>query len=275
MKKSIICIILIFLYFYGILIMGCSTENPLRSPNGTVLILKTYALALEDSSRLLSISNNKIKLNSLNDSLIAQTDTIWYKDPLDTLKNLFGRIDQMIINSRNRDIKELYSFNDKGIYLIGYVTPETAKPYTRFNPPILIYPDSNTVNETSDSKMITLDSKGIQVGEGVITKTDLIRKMSGLIEINGKEEKCYLYELTIKQDAVIQYGEQGLIVPEAIVLSSNLLIGIKSNLIAEWGIRVKQMREAKTNKQNQKKNEMETYLELNIYNQINVGDKMK
>lgn len=256
--------------------IGCSAENPLRFPNGTILVSKTYELAIEDSSNILSMSNNKIKLNSFNDSLIVRTDTLWYNGTDNQIgEKVFGRIDQMVVNSRNREIKELYRYEINGVSLLGYITSDTAKPYIKYTPPLLIYPIINTVNETIDSKMITISSDGNAIGEGIRTQSILKRKINGSITINGQEEKCYLYELTLKQDAIAQYGEQGLIVPEAVVLSSNLLIGSNSSLIAEWGIRVRQKKEELTNRQNEKYKEAETYLELNIYKAINNREKRK
>lgn len=271
MKKRVIFLLLIFVF-----ITGCNDNNTLRSPNGTLLISKTYQLALEDTNKIITQENNVFKIKEFEDSLHTRTDTIWYKEPESTkYEKVFGKIDQIVINSRNREVKELYKIESGKTYLVGYITTDTTKPYTKFNPPVIIYPEKDTKEEINISKMQTISGEGVEIGNGVKVKTELRLGKTGAIEINGSKEEFYLYELTIKQDAVIQYGDQGLIVPEAIELSSKMLIGIKSGLIAEWGIRLKQKEEERETLREEARKESERYLEINIYQQVTKKEKSK
>ena len=82
--------------------------------------------------------------------------------------------------------------------------------------------------------------------------------------INGREDEYFLYELTLTQDVEISYGEQGLIVPEAILLKSDLLYCTSIGLVAEWGLRTKPK---ETNGQGDKP-VMDVYCEVNKYYQL-------
>ncbi|MGD8777843.1 MAG: hypothetical protein PVH88_02660 [Ignavibacteria bacterium] len=87
----------------------------------------------------------------------------------------------------------------------------------------------------------------------------------GKIQIEGVQEEFYLYELTIQQDTKINYGEQGLILPDAVTIKSSLLYIKGKGLIAEWGKKIKQT----AKKMNNGEPAREPYLELNIYYKIN------
>jgi hypothetical protein len=180
-------------------------------------------------------------------------------------------VDQVVINSRNKNIEELYIFENKGVYLAGYVSAGILKSYTKLDPPVIIQPSLDKEKDSTISymKKWNTDKKNYDGGIKTKSKTELKRK--GIILINNKEEDFYLYELTISQDAIIAYGEQGLIVPEAIILKSNILYGDKTGLVAEWGIRSKKIEEeTKDGKQ-----ELENYLELNKYYMLNRGGVRK
>jgi hypothetical protein len=245
---------------------GCSRTNTLRFPNGTTVLVKSYAIAVSDTGSVATQENGAYRINIPDDSLLCRCDTVRYIEPDVALyKPIFGRIDQVVINSRNPQVTELYRFEKRAVLLAGYVTADSVHPYTRFEPPLIILSKPGITSDTTISQMIISDQTGHSTGENVKVKSIVIHKQSGRFIIDGIPEECHLYELTITRDAVVTFGGQDLIVPEAVVLHSNLLYTKDRGLIAEWGLRVRPKSQANVPGQP----EMETYLEFNHYSNSN------
>lgn len=249
------------------LLTVCNSVTKLHYPNGTTVKTKTYELNISDTNSILKFRNNTFLINSFNDSLLKKTDTIYFIDADSSIsKNIFGHIDQVVIYKRNPKIKELYRFEAGGVYLVGYITADTLNPYNKFEPPLIILPDIDKEKDSTISVMYTFDKNGNKNKKSKKTKTLIELKKSGRIMIKDKEEECFLYELTISQDAIVGYGQQGLIVPDAISLSSDLLYVKNLGLIAEWGIRSRTKLQSDKYPENEiEKSGTERYLELTIY----------
>jgi hypothetical protein len=57
------------------------------------------------------------------------------------------------------------------------------------------------------------------------------------VEVEGQQENCILYELTLIADARIAFGGQNLVVPNAIAMRSMMLVGETKGLLCEWSIK--------------------------------------
>jgi len=246
-----------------VFITRCQRVTNLRFPNGSVIKAEVYTLSVSDTSKIITVNDDLIHLNAFPDSSLSRIDTLTYHKPQPgLLKKIFGRIDQVGTNSRNLRVTELYRFKNGSVYLVGYVNHDSARPYTLFDPPLIILPDETTTADTTIATMFTLDQNGICSSDGVTIKSIICLKKRGRIIMDKTVVNCYLYELTLLQDAVINFGEQGLIVPEAIVISSNLLYAGGRGLLAEWKIRTYPKVENKIASQS------ETDLEFNCYSKI-------
>ncbi|MFH1197917.1 MAG: hypothetical protein V1720_19605 [bacterium] len=254
---------IIFLFCsFVFLFQGCNSRNPLRPENGTVLVVETYELSLSDTSNIFRTENNSLIIDSFRDSLLTRIDTVYFKVPTEEIdEDISGRIDQVVINSCNRNTFELYRFENDKIYLAGYMTDGMEKKYTVFDPPLVILIPIDEKIDSIKSMMKNYSGENKTPGKEKAVKSliRLIRK--GKITIAGVEEEYYRYELTISQDESIQFGENNLVVPEAVILTSNVLYGNSSGIIAEWGLRTKQ----KNDTGNVTENKIAAYLEFNKY----------
>ncbi|MGD8777839.1 MAG: hypothetical protein PVH88_02640 [Ignavibacteria bacterium] len=257
------------LYFLSasLIFINCTQEtNSLRTLNGSVLEAKTYQLELSDTNKILTKLNDLYSLNTFDDSLITKTDTIFHKIPNPgEYEKLFGKVDQTVIYNSNKNVKELYRFESEKVFLAGYVYDNDEKQYNKFNPPLIILPHADTIIDTTFSLMMKWNPRKKIFEGGLNTKSSVKLIKRGKLQIENVQEEFYLYELTIQQDTKINYGEQGLILPDAITLKSNLLYLKDRGLIAEWCIRIKQT----TGKANKGEPTREPYLELNKYYKIN------
>lgn len=220
---------------------SCTTNIPkLRNQNGTILHTQVWNLPLCDTSKILIREGENYALNFPDDSLVVNTNTIKFEAPeAGKYESIFGKIDQKVINSNNKNITELYLFDEGAVYLAGYASLYETESYTRFNPQLIILPTIDSSIDTSKAVMESRDKEESSFKEGITTRSRVKLLKQGKINLGGKEEEFYEYELTISRDMKISYGEQGLIVPEAIMLKSVLVYTKDSGIIAEWGIRTK------------------------------------
>lgn len=259
---------ILFFISASLLFVNCTNQadvNSLRIPNGSVIQSQTYHLE-SDTSKIFTNVNGVYSLGLFDDSLITKTDTIFYKAPQSReYEEIFGKIDQEVIYNSNKSVKELYSFKNGQVFLVGYLYDNEEKQYNKFNPSLKILPAANVIIDTTSSKMMEWNVQKKEFEEGLNTKSIVKLLKKGKIQIDSTEEEFYLYELTIEQDTKINYGEQGLILPGAVTIKSSLLYVKGKGLIAEWGSRIKQTAE----KMNNDEPIRELYLEMNTYSKIN------
>ncbi|MCF8261705.1 MAG: hypothetical protein K9J12_13085 [Melioribacteraceae bacterium] len=221
---------------------ACSDHNKLRAPNGTELRADVYELQLEDTSRIFTLLDGIGKIYIPHDSLRIRTDTIRYQSlPKDYHDNLFGKFDQLVTNSRNHNVKEIYLFENNSVYLTGYFVSGLVKNYTKFTPPLVVVSDINTPIDSTTSLMQKWNEDKNEFDKGVKTKSVIRLKEEGKIFVDDVEDDFCLYEQTISRDELVYFGAQELIVPDVIYLKSNLLYGLETGLLAEWGLRKKRV----------------------------------
>lgn len=227
-------------FLIGILILliaGCSNQKQAGYPNGSVLENISWHLPLRDSLNILKLKNGIWQLPVIADSIQTTKSYTYFRKPLVTkYGKQLGKIDQERISSSDTNIVQFYSLGGSGLRLTGYTNNDTAKPLTVFDPPLIIQPAELNKKAVSHSLMKTWS--GNKFDKGLKTTATITPKEKGeYINSTGDKKTAVLYNLTITRDAIIQYGKNNLIVPEAVFLSSNILAGNNGQLILEWGIR--------------------------------------
>lgn len=263
--KKIVSVYLFLLLSAIVLSIGCDSKIELRFKNDSIIKSETLELSLSDTNKIFIHENSSLKLNLFEDMNRSRTDTLYYKKAeSNRYEKIFGKIDQVIINTKSKNSIELYRFDSNKVFLAGYITKDSIEHYTLFSPPLIILTNPEIKFDSTISIMKTFSENNLIEKTGVNVKSTISLMRSGIINFQDKEEKFFLYELTISKDEIFNYGGQGLIIPDAVLLKSNLLYGEKSGLIAEWGIRSKQ----NNPEQSPNKQEIETFLEYNIYSFI-------
>lgn len=227
-------------YFTAIiflLITGCSNHKQAAYPNGTILEDISWQLPLKDSLNILKSEDGVWKLPVDADSIHTTKSYTYFRKPRITkYGKQLGKIDQERVNSSDTNIVQFYRFGDSGLQLVGYTNKDTAKPLTIFDPPLLIQPA--ILNQKVVGHCLMKTWSGNKFDKGLKTKVTIApEEKRKYTDSKGNDKYATLYSLTITRDAIIQYGKNNLVVPEAVYLSSNILAGDNGQLILEWGIR--------------------------------------
>jgi hypothetical protein len=179
-----------------------------------------------------------------------------------------GRIDQEVVHSNDTNSIEFYRFEKGNILLLGYATPDTSKPVTVFEPPLIIIPLNLKELEkpfTSSGTMKTWN--GNKYDEGFkstysIKKTGVGRFLSE----DGTEKSATLCENTFSRDVTMQYGQTNLIVPDAMTLTSSSILNEEKGVVLEWSIRSRKV-ETNPNKIPNRDRDRELYIEITLHGQ--------
>ncbi len=122
-----------------------------------------------------------MKLPSVPDSISAETLYTTHRKPqLHNYDEILGRVDQEIVQSKNTAIVEFYRFEKGSAYLVGYTNPDSTKPFTIIDPPLLIMPGNiNELKEAITSAGTSKDWNRDSLVEGYRTTFTISKKESG------------------------------------------------------------------------------------------------
>lgn len=247
-----------------LLLYGCTDKPSLWPESGISKEISIFELPLSDTNLILVEENNVYSIAQFNDSLLRTVEIVSYQEPKSTLiKEIPYTINQQVVHRNNTNASAFYSFQKGIVKLAGYTTKDTLKPLTIFNNPLVILPLKNVQGDTTTSFMYTWNKEKMSFEKGQKAKSKVQLIKTGTLRLKNTKEPFYLYSLTLSQDVILNYGEQKLILPEAIVIKSFLLYGEKSGLILEWGIRTKEVKKEEPSEQ-----ENTAYLELSRYKRI-------
>ena len=171
----------------------------------------------------------------------------------------------------NPKVTEYYRFDNGNVLFLGYATSNTLKPYTIFEPALIISPASINKGTKSSGAMKTFFAQNNSFDKGFNTNLRIIElKQIKLKDISNSHKICNLRELILTRDATVSYGENNLIMPEAIMFKNKLLIDTNGLPIAEWSIKAEkiennnnELEEPGIENQNTKSNKL--YIEFTKY----------
>ena len=244
-----------------LLLVNCRSNIPKTYPDGTILENTTWKVPLKDSVNILSIKNGIWELPEIEETDDYKKKYTYFRNPqINKYKELLGKIDQEEVSSSDTNVVLFYRIDNNGRSLVGYSNPDTTKPLTIFDPPVIIQPAEYNEPIVSSSLMKTWN--GNKLDQGLKTTVSITPKEKGsYIDESGQTKKLNLYILTITHDEIIQYGDNNLIVPDAFSLSSNILAEDNGKFLLEWGIR-----SARTNKTEEYESTPDSlYIEITNY----------
>ena len=240
MYKVFVLILLMFL-------VACSDNHVKWVPTGTTVKATKYRLEIGDTSKILTRNGDGFTLLSPHDSLIINRFSINYTSVNSKANQYFtSEANQQVTNSLTPNITEYYQFKDGNVLLLGYSTGDSLKPYTVFEPALIISPKEIKGKIESSGAMKTFMAEEKTFDDGYNTKLKIkeLKKIKLIASINNSEPSrsnpCSLRELVLSRDATIAYGENNLIMPEAIMFRTKLLIDETGFPIAEWSIKTEE-----------------------------------
>jgi hypothetical protein len=257
-----------FPFIICLLLIGCIKNVPLYwHSNGTIIKDITWEIPVADSSTIFKMDAALWRLPQPPDSITPLITYTTYRTPrLLSYTKLLGRIDQEVVHSNDTDNIEFYRFENGNVLLLGFATPDTMKPLTVFDPPLIIIPFDLKVIEKSFSSSGTMKTwDGNKYNDGYKSTYSITKKGSGrFLTEAGKERNAILCENTFSRDVTMQYGQTNLIVPDAMALTSNSILDEEKGTVLEWGIRSRNV-EAKPEKIPDRDREL--YIEITLHQQ--------
>jgi len=231
--------LLIIFTFLSTLLCCSDYSQPTHWPvNGTVIQKIKWQLPLEDSLNVLQKDGYRWMLPEPSDRIEKQTQTSSFRAPeLTQYSEYLGRVDQEAVHSNQPNSVEFYRFEGNDVLFLGFTTPDTTKPLVMFDPPLVVMPGNLfdlKKDYVSTTTMKKFDKTRNEFIQGDKTKLTIRKLDSGFID--DKNTLAYLFEIKITSDKTIQFGESGLLVPEAVLLKSKILISEEGSLF-EWQVK--------------------------------------
>lgn len=227
------------LTLFLILVFSCSKEKHFWIDNGTILKATKFKIALSDSSKILMAKNHKTILLSPADSLVLNKFILKYSK-LDSNANRYflDNSNQQITSSINSNIIQYYKVENDKVLFVGYSKLNTDNLYTVFEPPLTISLKNNeeTFTSTGIMKTFNYQKKSFDKGFNAKLEVRILNKVS-LLDDN-KTLSCLLRQITLSRDAKYAYGNNNLVLPDAVIMRTNLLTNKEGIPIAEWSIRL-------------------------------------
>lgn len=256
-----------FIPIFLFLFTSCSYKPVKWVANGTIIEATKYRLEISDSSKILVENEEGFTLLVPHDSLLLNKFTISYSN-LDSNTKLYFRTkaNQQVKNTLNPKVTEYYKFDKGNVLFLGYSTSDTLKPYTVFEPALVISPREINKKMKSSGVMKTfiLEKNAFDEGVKATLKTKELKEVKLKDNSNNNIKVCNFREMVLSRDATVSYGKNNLIVPEAIMFKTKLLVDQNGYPIAEWSIKTDKNKNIE-----QKKNEpkRELCIEFTKYKQ--------
>ena len=232
---------ILFLLFTCCLFFYCGDKVPNYWPaNGSSVRNISWYVPLADSSALLHHENNIWTLpRPLNSNQPETTFTHHIKPQKRYLFDAFDKFDQIVTHHSGRIQHEYYRFRRNGVFLLGYSGADSSKLYTIYEPPLLILPDQlNFIDSTLTSETVPKirDAAADSFRTDHTTRLRLTVKQRGQLKIGTTLVPAVLVKMSLSRDATVGFGDQNLIVPDAVMVQSYVLVAPKIGPVLEWEI---------------------------------------
>jgi hypothetical protein len=266
-----------------LLCTSCMHKRPARlwTEHGTSVQNITWEVPLADSATVLQQRRGNWILPHPPDSVKPKVSVTRHMKPDNNpYPDMLGSVDQEVLHEGGTVTKEFYRFDTSGVSLVGYETSDSASLLTIYEPPLLILPASverlDTVFfcETTPKVWNALADSFQQEQK---TRIRLRQLQEGSVRIDSALTPAVLLQMTLSVDGTVGYGGTDLIVPDAIVMQSNILIIEGLGPLLEWGIRSRKKKDEKavvhesdSYVENQSRiEEREYYIEVTLHQKIN------
>jgi hypothetical protein len=226
-----------------VFIMSCSSDKaPLFWPqNGSRFQDVTWEIPVADSASVLIEKGGCWILPLPPDGVHTKIANVSHQKPTrKPYAKQLGRIDQEVVRGMGTAGREFYRFDKKGILLLGTEGSDSTSLLTIYNPPLILFPgnlaslDSAFLNE---SKPRIWNAIADTFKQDFTTRIRLSVKKRGKLMLDSSIVPAVLCKLSLSQDRTVGFGDKDLIVPDAVIMESNVLIAEGIGPVFEWGIR--------------------------------------
>ncbi|UCE19785.1 MAG: hypothetical protein JSV84_05445 [Gemmatimonadota bacterium] len=151
-----------------------------------------------------------------------------------------GRVDQEVLHDSGTVKREFYRFGKEGIMLVGYETRDSTDRLTVYEPPLVLIPKNvSSLNTTFVHEQIpkVWDATGDSFRQEQKTRIRLVVEQKGSVRLDSIAVFALLCDMSLSADKTVPFGGTDLIVPDALIMQSRVLIAQGVGPVLEWGIR--------------------------------------
>ncbi|MBN1466919.1 hypothetical protein JXA02_14290 [candidate division KSB1 bacterium] len=223
--------------------MRCGSKSPLYwPPDGTVLLNQSWNVPLSDSSSVLQKEGEVWILPAPPDTAVEKTYSRHLSARQVTHPDLFEHVDQVVLHDNGTGMTEYYCFRRDGVFVLGY-SRTAGDLHTRYNPPLLFLPNTlknrheTLVHETTPT---LYDAAADSTAAEQKMRIALTLKERGVVRIENRTSPALWVRMRLSQDAVVAYGNDDLVLNDALMMQSDILLVKDFGPILEWGVRSKE-----------------------------------
>ena len=242
-------VILIFSIFTIFFVITCTKDHPYSfwPESGITIKNITWEVSLTDSVSILKKEAGHWILPRPPDFMITKLTVAHYNCPeIQHNRKILKNIDQEVVHEGGSIKREYYRFDKKGVMLLGYEGIEPSHALTVYNPPLILFPsniqrlDTTFVHETIP---IVWNADLTSNHESQKTRIRIKLNEQGTVMIDSILTPAKLCKISLSMDKTVAFGENELIVPDAVMMESNILIAEGVGPVLEWGIRAREKSE--------------------------------
>ncbi len=226
-----------------ILLSGCSRTPSYWLENGTVIRNSIWEIPIADSTLVLQEQEGIWILPQPPERSDSKLTVSRYIESTgDSYSQLFGSIDQEVIHENGVIQREFYRFSKMGVEMLGYEGLDSTSQFTVYHPPMILIPatlqqlDSTFIHEQvpqiwdATTKTFRQDQK---------TRIRLMKIEEGDVLLDSVAVPAFHCKMSLSRDETVAFGETDLVVPDAFMMESQMLIAEGIGPVLEWGIRAR------------------------------------
>jgi hypothetical protein len=236
MNKLIISVLLF-------LSLSCQQNHQIQfwPENGTTFQNISWEIPVADSSLILQQKDGHWILPKPLDNVEPKITMTRHRQPnINPYQNVVGNVSQEVFHDSGMVKREFYRFKKHGILLLGTESRDSTQLITICEPPMVLIPQNLENLDTTyfyEGTPKVWDATADSFRQQQKTRLRLTPKQKGTVMLDSVAVPARLVQMTLSKDGTVGYAGTDLIVPDAIMLQSNILIVEKIGPVLEWGVR--------------------------------------
>lgn len=215
--------------------------------NGTTIKNITWEIPRADSASVLRQVEGCWLLPQPPDNVGDKVTSSRHIQPVEeAYQDLLGQVNQEVVHDRGAITREFYRFTKMGILLLGHEGRDSTNQLTVYEPPMKLIPSSIEMMDTtfvSETIPRTWDAAKDTFHFGSKMRLKLTKINRGKVLIDSVAVPAVKCKMSLSQDGTVGYGGTDLIVPDAVIMESHILLVQGLGPVLEWGIRSRKIEE--------------------------------
>ena len=210
------------------------------TPNGKTVENITWDVPAADSSVLCNLGG-RWQLPIPPENHVERTITRHVRPSGGNLPNVFMNADQLVRHEAGMLQEEYYRVGKQGLFLLGFSGHDATASLMRCNPPLLLLPSNPEVIDaavTAESMMQVWDAEADSFRNDGLCRATFKVIERGTLSLPSGDMPAILVKMTLSKDLTLKFGNNDLIMTDAVTVKSNVLLTRSWGSVLEWGSRL-------------------------------------